>query len=113
MIRGTTPTFTFWPQNRDGTPIAQEVIDRADYLVVSIAQPGVKIDLDGDRVAVGSQTISCFLTQEQSLKLSENKKAEVMLNWTYPPDETGFVKRGAAGPGYLTVTKQLLGRVLP
>lgn len=114
MIRGTTPTFTFWPEKRDGTPIAQEVIDRADYLCVTIAQPPcVKINLDGDRVVVGEQSISCFLTQEQSLQLAENKKAEVMLNWTYPPDETGIVKRGAAGPGFLVVTKQLLGRALP
>lgn len=113
MIRGTTPTFSFWPQNRDGTPIAQEVIDRADYLVVTISQPCVKIDLDGDRIVVGDQTITCFLTQEQSLQLTENKKAEVMLNWTYPPDETGFVKRDAAGPGVLLISKQLLGRVLP
>ena len=113
MIRGTTPTFTFWPSSRNGTPLAQEVIDRADYLVVTITQPCVQINLDGDRVVVGDQTISCFLTQEQSLQLSENKKAEVMLNWTYPPDETGYVKRGAAGPGVLTITKQLLGRVLP
>ena len=36
-----------------------------------------------------------------------------MLNWTYPPDETGFVKRGAAGPGFLNITRQLLGRALP
>lgn len=113
MIRGTTPTFTFWPEKRDGTPIAQEVIDRADYLVVTISQPCVKIDLDGDRVVVGDQSISCFLTQEQSLQLTENKKAKVMLNWTYPPDATGYVKRGAAGPGFLMVTEQLLGRVLP
>lgn len=85
----------------------------ADYIVVTIKQPCVHIDLDGDRVAVGNQTIGCYLTQEQSLQLSASTKAEVMVNWTYPPDETGFVKRGAAGPGFLTVTKQLLGRVLP
>ena len=110
MIPGTTPTFTMRAQKRDGTFID---LSEADDVYMTMEQPNVELTISGDNLEVDEAVVSVFLTQEQSLRFKDNTKAKVMLNWTYPPDEHGRVMRGAAGPGYLTITEQLLRRVLP
>ena len=110
MIPGTTPTFTMRAQKKDGT--LNDLSD-ASEVYMTMKQPGVDLTISGDNLDVDESVVSVFLTQEQSLQFKDNSKAKVMLNWTYPPDAKGRARRGAAGPGYLTITEQLLRRVLP
>lgn len=106
MIRGTTPTFRL-------TVKGIENFSGADHIYVTIEQGPVSIDLaDGD-VSVEDNVVICRLTQEQSFKLVERQKAKIQVNWTYPPDETGFVARPATVSKEITIGEQLLKKVLP
>lgn len=107
MIRGTTPTFRL--------TISGDVdLTEAEHIFITIRQPCVDIQLtEADCELVSAKVISCWLTQEQSLKLSENAHAKLQVNWTYPPDSAGAVKRAATRVKNIIVSEQLIGRALP
>lgn len=107
MIRGTTPTFRL--------TISGDVdLTEADRIWITIRQPKVNIELtEGDYELATGKIINCWLTQEQSLLLAENAKAKLQVNWTYPLDSSGLVKRCATRVKEILVSEQLIGRVLP
>ena len=107
MIRGTTPTFRL--------TISGDVdLYEANHIWITIRQPCVELQLiDEDIELVSAKVIDCWLTQEQSLQLAENAKAKLQVNWTYPPDTAGVVKRAATRVKEILVSEQLIGRALP
>lgn len=105
MIRATTPTFIF--------TIKSNTLDlnQADSIYVTFAQGSRKITKDGDDVKLeGERTVSVWLTQEESLALSEGP-LECQINWTYH-DAFGNDRRAATVIKQICVTKQLLRRIL-
>lgn len=106
MIRGTTPTFRLTVKDI-------EDFTGADHIYVTIEQGPTSITLTGDAVSVEDNVVTCRLSQEQSFKLIERQKAKIQVNWTYPPDETGFVARPATVSKEITIGEQLLKKVLP
>lgn len=106
MIRGTTPTFTL--------TISGDVdLSLADNVYVSIRQGTVDIELTGDELEIEGNVISCWIPQQKSLKLIENAKAKIQVNWTYRDGQSGDVKRAATIVKEITVLEQLIRRVLP
>ena len=106
MIRGTTPTFQL-------TVNGVEDLTLADHVYVTIQQGPVALTLTGDELEIHANVISCYLSQVNSLKLIEMQKAKLQVNWTYPPEETGAVKRAATRVKEIVVGEQLLRKELP
>lgn len=107
MIRGTTPTFVF--------TIKSQTIDLtlANNVYVTIAQGAKVIEKEGEDLEVGQKTVSVWLTQEESFKLSEGTNAEVQINWTYiDPVDNESVRRAATKVKSIQISKQLLKRVI-
>lgn len=104
MIQGTTPTFTFTIKN-------QEInLSEATNVYVTLAQ-GIKlIEKQGSDLQIDGSTVSVWLTQEESLKLTEGLDAEVQINWTY--SDGGTIRRAATKVKSIPVSKQLLKRVI-
>lgn len=103
MIRATTPTFKL--------TIGGDVdLTVADKIVVSISQVNTHLELTGDALEVSTNSISCWVTQEQSLRLLP-AEAKLQVNWTYI-DEHGNVKRAATNIATITIGDNLLKRVL-
>ena len=105
MIRATTPTFKF--------TIKSETLDlnQADSIYVTFAQGSRKITKDGDDVKLeGERVVSVWLTQEESLALSEGP-LECQINWIYH-DAYGNYRRAATIIKQICVTKQLLRRII-
>lgn len=104
MIRGTTPTFSL-------TITGDVNLAEAENIYVTIRQGPVVITLTGDRLQIVDKTISCWLTQEESLKLQEKTTAKVQVNWTYL--ENGeYTRRAATVVKDIPIGIQLLGRVI-
>lgn len=105
MIRGTTPTFRL--------TISGDVdLSLADNVYVSIKQGNTYVELTGDELEIDGNVISCYLSQEKSLRLIENVKAKIQVNWLYN-DAYGNVKRDATVVKEITIGEQLIKRVLP
>lgn len=105
MIRATTPTFTF--------TIKSDTLDlsEANNIYVTLAQGGRTVTKTGEDIELTvPRTVSVFLTQEESLALMEGSM-DVQLNWTYA-DSGGNARRAATKPKTISVTKQLLKRVI-
>ena len=105
MIRATTPTFIF--------TIKSDTLDltQAESIYVTFSQGSKKITKDGEDVTIdGTKTVSVWLTQEESLALSEGEM-EVQINWTYE-DAYGNHRRAATVVKSICVTNQLLRRIL-
>lgn len=108
MIRGTTPTFRL--------TISGDVdLTKAEHIWITIKQPNVEIQLtEGDYELVSEKVIDCWLTQEESLKLTESAKAKLQVNWTYPVTEQGTLpSRAATRVKEIMIGEQLIGRELP
>ena len=105
MIQGTTPTFTF--------TIRQDTVNLDDALkvIVTIKQSTKRIDLTGDDISVNGRTVSLYLSQEQSLKLSPGR-ASVQINWTYPNPKGGSPRRASTKPKCFSVDEQFYERVI-
>lgn len=108
MIRGTTPTFTLRITNGGDTLD----LTQASGVHVTIRQNGQIITKTGDDISIAAQSVSCWLTQEESLSLRENMDAEVQINWTYGDSETGTAKRAATIPKHMRIIRQLYPEVL-
>lgn len=106
MIRGTTPTFTFTIKN--------DVVDLTTALtiIVCIKQSGKKIEKTGDDISVTAKTVSLWLTQQESLKLTPGVTASVQINWTYPNPNGGSPRRAATKPKTFIVDEQFIERVI-
>lgn len=106
MIRGTTPTLSF--------TIADQAVDlsAADNVYVTISQYATNITKTGDSVTVSGNTVSVWLTQQESMKLAVGKPASVQINWTYTDEPTGAKRRAATKVKEITIENQLLGRVI-
>ena len=105
MIRATTPTFIF--------TIKSDTLDlnQADSIYVTFSQGSKKVTKTGEDVALdGTKTVSVWLTQEESLALSEGE-LECQINWTYHDGYDNY-RRAATVVKTICVTKQLLRRIL-
>lgn len=104
MIRATTPTFNL--------AISGDVdLTVADGVWVSIVQSTTTIELTDDALEVGAKTISCWLTQEQSLRLVPGLTVKIQVNWTYT-DSDGNKKRAATNIQEFGIGDNLIRRVL-
>lgn len=102
MIRGTTPTLTLTvgPSSLDLT--------QADEVLVSFRRQGQTentITKSGADVSVSGNVVSCWLTEEESLAITEGS-AGVQVNWLYT--ENGVQKRAASQVAVINIGKQLL-----
>ena len=104
MIRATTPTITI-------TINGDVDLTLADEVYVSVTQANTQIELSGDALDVGAKTVSCWLSQEQSLRLVSGLAARVQVNWLYT-DMGGVVQRRATEIGSIDIGEQLIKRVL-
>ena len=104
MIRATTPTITI-------TINGDVDLTLADEVYVSITQANTQIELSGDDLEVGVKTVSCWLSQEQSLRLVSGLAARVQVNLIYT-DTDGVVQRRATEIGSIDIGEQLIKRVL-
>lgn len=107
MIRGTTPTFTLTV----GTQEDHINLAEAQSVYVTITQGMEEIEISGENLSIDGNVVSCWLTQEDSMKLSGNNEAKIQVNWTYLSlDDT--VRRAATIVQKITIQEQLLKRVI-
>ena len=101
MIRGTTPTLTLTVDDT-GTDFQY-----ADSVYVTIKQGDNIITKTGTDLSVSGQSVSCWLTETESLSLKENAEAFVQVNWTYT-EGGGTVKRAATNVQSIHIGYQLM-----
>lgn len=106
MIRGTTPTFTFTIRSSDID------LTEAQSIFVTLVQGVKMIEKTGDDLEVTARTVSVWLTQEESLGLSEGSNCEVQINWTYLDQGSQTVRRAATRVKSIPISKQLMRRVI-
>lgn len=96
MIRGTTPTLTL--------TVGDSSIDlsTADAVYVTVTRGGEIVTKTGADVSVTGNVVECWLTEEESLKLSDGP-ANIQVNWTFDGD-----KRAATKVASINIGKQLL-----
>lgn len=104
MIRATTPTFNLTISGDIDLTLAEKVY-------VSVVQRLTEIELTGESLEVDGNRISCWLTQQQSLRLIADVPAKIQVNWIYI-DENGETKRAATVVKKISIGEQLLKRVL-
>lgn len=107
MIRGTTPTFTLNIVNGGDLDLRE-----ASGVYVTIRQNGKVITKTGDDISIAAKSVSCWLTQEESLSLRENTKAEVQINWTYADVIDNSFRRAATKRKTIDIGRQLLPEVI-
>ena len=105
MIQGTTPTFTFRLKETINLNEARNVYVRFKQSTKVIDKTGADMLIDGNVVKV-------WLTQDESLKLSEGSNVQVQINWTYLDDETGDIRRAATKVKSISIDEQLLKQVI-
>lgn len=75
MVQATTPTFVLTlPNTVDLTQI--------ENMYFSLQQNGTVIKKTGEDLVIDGQTISVYLSQEETLPILSGK-ASIQLNWTY------------------------------
>lgn len=105
MYRGTTPTFIFTlPDTVD--------LGEASHVYVSFALKDGRdlMTLTGDALEVEKNTVSVFMTQEETLALPVGTIL-TQLNWTYT--EGGQSKRACSDIQKVYLQKSLEDKVLP
>lgn len=102
MVRGTTPNFIL--------RIDSDKVDltRASNVYVSIRQDQNYIEITGESLEISTDTVECYLTQTQSLSLSEKKPAKIQINWTV--QEQDRIKRLSTKTKEIDISEQLLKR---
>lgn len=103
MIRGTTPTLTL--------KILNNTVDltAANNVYVTIKQKNYTLTKTSAFLEIAVNTIDCYLTQEESLRLVEGA-ADVQVNWTY--ESNGTTYRAATKVKQIAITQQLLNKVI-
>lgn len=75
MVQATTPTFVLTlPDTVD--------LSQAANIYFSLRQKNVLIEKTGDDLTVDGQTVSVYLSQEETLQIVSGA-AQIQLNWTY------------------------------
>lgn len=86
-------------------------LDAAAGVWVTITQGKTVITVSGSQIETDGNTLTAYLTQEETLALDDNAPAKGQVNWTY--DEAGEISRGATDPFSILIGEQLLRRTLP
>lgn len=104
FARATTPTLYLM--------INCKAIDwtEAEAVYVTLKGDGVDLTLDGADIVVEPNLIKVWLSQEQTLGMTEGSSLRAQVNWTYLVN--GVLQRAATKPGRVTVTEQLLNEVI-
>ncbi len=106
MVRGTTPNLTL--------RIKSDKIDltKVQEVWVTIKQNNIEYDLTGESITIQKNKVNCYLTQQQSLDLKENVVTKAQINWLYFAEDGVTLLRGATKATEITITEQLLRRIL-
>lgn len=99
MVQGTTPTFKL---------TLPDSVDPSQFhkIVFSFEQDDTKIKKTESDLVIEGQTISVFLTQQETLSFKVGR-AELQLNWLYA-DNT----RACSEIAYVDITRNLLKEIL-
>ena len=99
MIRGTNPTLTLTvgPDTLD--------LEQADAVYVTIKRGATTVTKSGEDISVDGNVVSCWLTEAESLSVSEGA-ASIQVNWTYT--ENGEERRAASVVVGINIGRQLL-----
>ncbi len=99
MIRGTTPTLTL--------TVGPDTLDlsQADSVYVTVRRGDTIVTKTGTDISVSGNVVSCWLTEEESLSVSEGA-ASIQVNWVYTED--GVEKRAASVVVGINIGRQLL-----
>lgn len=106
MIQGTTPTFTFRLVNHNIN------LNAARNVYVRFKQSTKVIDKSGSDLEINGYMLRVWLTQEESLKLSEGADVQVQINWTYLDTDGVTIRRAATKPKSIPIDAQLLKQVI-
>lgn len=106
MIPGTTPTLRMRLKD-DNIDLGE-----ADSVYVTLRQGGTEITKSDEYIEVDGNRVSVWLEQADTLNLRQGSKAKVQVNWTYSDALDGSVKRNATKPKEITISEQLLMRVI-
>lgn len=106
MVNGTTAPITLTVGESGEVDLTAAL-----NVYVTLSQGGINITLTGDDLTISSNTVEFNLTQSQSLQLSAGAPVLVQVNWTYI-DNNGETQRAATRTKKITVTEQLLNRVI-
>lgn len=86
-------------------------LNEATAVYVTLRQCGNTMTFTGEQLEIDEYNVSVLLTQEESLKLYNNRPAQVQVNWI--TESLGDVSRAATDIADIEVREQLLRRVLP
>lgn len=106
MIRGTTPSFTLKIKNENVD------LTKAKDIYVTFSQGGKQIEKSGEDLEIEERTVSVWLTQKESLMLTEGCSAEIQINWIYYDLDGVTLRRAATKIRSIPIDKQLLKREL-
>ena len=106
MIRGTTPTFTFTLKDQNIN------LNEALTVMATIKQCDKCINISGDRLDINGNIVSLWLTQAESLKLTQGSTAGIQINWTYANPNGGAPRRAATVPKRFQIDEQFYERVI-
>jgi len=98
MVRGSTPDYLFRVQ-------ADVDLEEALEIWVTFCQGTKKITKTGADVVPADNTVSCYLTEEESLSLSDRMDMQAQVNWTYMAP--GGIRRASTVVAVVPVTQQL------
>lgn len=108
MVRGTTPTVTLRIKEKYNIDLNEAI-----QILFTVSQGHFSVTKTGDDIAVSQdgRSVGAYLTQEESLELSDKQPAEAQINWTYY-DLNGVVKRCATIVKEFEVNKQLYRKAI-
>lgn len=106
MIPYTTPSFEITIPGAD--------LSSARDVYVTVTQGAVTITKSGTDLAISAdgKTVSCWLTQEESLQFRSSGKASAQVNWVYIDAVDGDLRRAATNPLSVEVGTQLYKEVI-
>lgn len=106
MVRATTPTLTL--------TINDESVDltAARNVYVTLEQNNTTITKTGEELEVDARVVKVWLSQTESLALTEGQPLNIQINWTYLDTDGVTVKRAATNVAKITITRQLLDEVI-
>lgn len=108
MVRGTTPTITLRIKERYNVDLNEAI-----NIYFTVSQGHFCVTKTGEDVAISEdgKSAGAYLTQEESMELSDKVPGKAQLNWTYI-DASGVVKRGATVAKEFDVGEQLYRKVI-
>jgi len=106
MVRATTPTLTL--------TINDETVDltAARNVYVTLEQNNTTLTKTGEELDVDARVVKVWLSQTESLALTEGQPLNIQINWTYLDTDGVTVKRAATNVAKITITRQLLDEVI-